>query len=157
MILRGGQRVRVRTVDDEGIPIVRYGTVASDHRGPGPVPILFDDLSGGDLVDISEVGQVDYDTIELRLAGHDLVDDPVLRSGLATMWCAEARLAGLSIGALFGLGSNDQGTRDQDGGWMLAEFTVAGATHVVRAIRSTAGEATVVVRANRVNHWDGYF
>lgn len=157
MNLRGGERVRVRTVDDEGIPIVRYGTVASDHRGPGPVPVLFDDLAGGDLVDISEVTRVDFDTVELHMSGTDLLDDQQLRSGLATMWCAEARLAGLTVNALFPMGDDGHGVSDQHGGWMLAEFTVHGTAHVVRATPIPDAAATVVVRADRVDHWDGYF
>jgi hypothetical protein len=156
MHLRSGERICIRTVDDEGIPIVRYGTVASDNRTNGPVAVLFDDLSGGDLVDASEVERIDYDTIELHLQGEDLMHDNVLRAGLTTMWRAEANLAGLTVDAMFPLGDNDAGIADGDT-WILAEFNISGTTHIVRATRSASSPTTVIVRADRANRWDGFF
>ena len=156
MHLRSGERICIRTVDDEGIPIVRYGTVASDNRTNGPVAVLFDDLSGGDLVDASEVERIDYDTIELHLQGEDLMHDNVLRAGLTTMWRAEANLAGLTVDAIFPLGDNDAGIADGDT-WILAEFNISGTTHIVRATRSASSPTTVIVRADRANRWDGFF
>jgi hypothetical protein len=156
MHLRSGERICIRTVDDEGIPIVRYGTVASDNRTNGPVAVLFDDLSGGDLVDASEVERIDYDTIELHLQGEDLMHDNVLRAGLTTMWRAEANLAGLTVDAIFPLGDNDAGIADGDT-WILAEFNIAGTTHIVRATRSASNPTTVIVRADRANRLDGFF
>ena len=157
MHLRSGERICVRTVDDEGIPIVRYGTVAADNRTTGPVAVFFDDLSGSDLVDISEVHRIDYDTVELRFDGSDLFDNPALRAGLATMWRAEADLAGLRVDAIFSLGNDDAGIANGADTWLLAEFTVAGTTHVIRTFRSPDNPTTVIVRADRANHWDGYF
>ena len=156
MHLRSGERVCVRTVDDEGIPIIRYGTVGSDKRTAGPVVVVFDDLSGSDLVDVSEIERVDYDTVELRLAGEDVLSDTHLRVGLAAMWQAEADIAGLRVDALFAMGTGGIGIADGPNSWLLAEFTVQGATHVVRATRSDHSPTTVIVRADRVNHWDGY-
>jgi hypothetical protein len=135
---------------------VRYGTVASDNRTNGPVAVLFDDLSGGDLVDASEVERIDYDTIELHLQGEDLMHDNVLRAGLTTMWRAEANLAGLTVDAMFPLGDNDAGIADGDT-WILAEFNISGTTHIVRATRSASSPTTVIVRADRANRWDGFF
>jgi hypothetical protein len=118
--------------------------------------VLFDDLNGGDLVDASEVERIDYDTIELHLHGEDLLTDNVLRAGLATMWRAEANLAGLRVDAMFPLGDHVAGIADGDT-WVLAEFNIAGTTHVVRATRSTQSPTTVIVRADRANRWDGFF
>lgn len=157
MMMRGGERVCVRTVDDEGIPIVRYGTIAADHRGSGPAVVIFDDLSGSDLVDVSEIAGVDYDTVELRFAGTDVMHDADLRRGLAPMWRAEADLAGLAVQALFPLGEGGAGVFDGEASWTLAEFTVHGATHVVRATVDANDPTTVVIRADRMNRWDGYF
>jgi hypothetical protein len=156
MHLRSGERICIRTVDDEGIPIVRYGTVASDNRTNGPVAVLFDDLCGGDLVDASEVERIDYDTIELHLNGQDLLTDNVLRAGLSTMWRAEANLAGLEVDAMFPLGDSDAGISDGNS-WVLAEFTIQGTTHIVRATQATHNPTTVIVRADRANRWDGFF
>jgi hypothetical protein len=118
--------------------------------------VLFDDLSGGDLVDASEVERIDYDTIELHLQGEDLMHDNVLRAGLTTMWRAEANLAGLTVDAMFPLGDNDAGIADGDT-WILAEFNISGTTHIVRATRSASSPTTVIVRADRANRWDGFF
>jgi hypothetical protein len=156
MYLRSGERICVRTVDDEGIPIVRYGTVTSDNRTNGPVAVLFDDLSGSDLVDASEVATIDYDTVELHLSGEDLLTNTLLRAGLTTMWRAEANLAGLSVDAIFPLGHDDAGIRDGNS-WILAEFTIAGITHIVRATQSLHPPTTVIIRADRANRWDGFF
>lgn len=157
MHLRSGERICVRTVDDEGVPIVRYGTVAADIRTVGPVAVLFDDLMGSDLVDISEVQRLDYDTVELHLDGDDLLTDETLRAGLATMWQAEADLAGLGVKAVFAMGENGCGIAQDHEAWLLAEFTVDGTTHVIRATPAHHCPTTVIVRADRANHWDGYF
>lgn len=157
MTLRGGSRVRVSTVDDEGIPIVRYGTVGADHRGDGPVVVVYDDLAGSDLVDVSEIVSVDYDSIELRFRGTDLAHDVELRRGLAAMWRAEADIAGLALHALFPLGDDGSGVPDGGTSWTLAEFTVHGTTHIVRATLDAHDPTTVVVRADRMNRWDGYY
>ena len=152
---RSGERIRVRTVDDDGLPIVRYGTVGATLPSDGPVVVMFDDLLGGDIVDRSEIEAVAVDTIELTLSGRDLADDPVLRSALADMWRAEADLAGLRIGAVRLLGHDGTGLRDSDG-WILAEFTHETLPHVVRCLVGHGGTDTVILRADRANRWDGF-
>jgi len=152
---RSGERIKVRTVDDDGLPIVRYGTVGATLPSDGPVVVMFDDLLGGDIVDRSEIEAVAVDTIELTLSGRDLADDPVLRSALADMWRAEADLAGLRIGAVRLLGHDGTGLRDSDG-WILAEFTHEALPHVVRCLGGSGGTDTVILRADRANRWDGF-
>ena len=152
---RNGERIKVRTVDDDGLPIVRYGTVGATLPADGPVVVMFDDLLGGDIVDRSEIEPVAVGTIELSLAGRDLADDDALRAGLADMWRAEADLAGLSIGAVRALGNDGAGVRDSDG-WLLAEFTHDGLPHVVRCAIISGRTDTVIVRADRSNRWDGF-
>lgn len=152
---RNGERIKVRTLDDDGLPIVRYGTVGATLPADGPVVVMFDDLLGGDIVDRSEIEPVSVDTIELELTGRDLCDDARLRAGLADMWRAEADLAGLSIGAVRALGDDAHGVRDSDG-WLLAEFTHEGLPHVVRCAIDAGRADTVIVRADRSNRWDGF-
>jgi len=152
---RNGERIKVRTLDDDGLPIVRYGTVGATLPSDGPVVVMFDDVLGGDIVDRSEIEAVAVDTIELALAGLDLADDAVLRAGLADMWRAEADLAGLAIGAVRAMGDDGAGVRDSDG-WLLAEFTHDGLAHVVRCAPDRDRTGTVIVRADRSNRWDGF-
>lgn len=152
---RNGERIKVRTVDDDGLPIVRYGTVGATLPADGPVVVMFDDLLGGDIVDRSEIEPVAVDTIELVLEGRDLAEDASLRSGLADMWRAEADLAGLAVGAVRALGDDHDGVRDADG-WILAEFTHEGLPHVVRCTPARDRTDTVIVRADRSNRWDGF-
>lgn len=154
--LRHGDRIKVCTVDDDGFPIVRYGTVGASLPDDGPVVVEFDDMLGGDIVDRSEVESVRVDTVELVMTGIDLVNDPALRGGLADMWRAEADLAGLEIGVVHLLGPEGTGTPNGSDGWLLAEFTHVGAPHVVRTARVHGAGDTVVVRADRMNRWDGF-
>ncbi len=79
MRFANGDRIKVSTVDDDGLPIVRYGTVGAELPGDGPVVVMFDDLLGGDIVDRSEVEIVTVDSVALILQGPDLATDPVLR------------------------------------------------------------------------------
>lgn len=154
--LRHGDRIKVRTLGDDGLPIVRYGTVGASLPADGPVVVEFDDMLGGDIVDRSEVEAVRIDNIELSLRGADLVDDPALRRGLADMWRAEADLAGLEVGAVRLLGDDSSGTRNGSDGWLLAEFTHVGVPHVVRTTADPHSSDTVVIRADRMNRWDGF-
>ena len=152
-----GDRIKVSTVDDDGLPIVRYGTVGAELPGDGPVVVMFDDLLGGDIVDRSEVEIVSVDSIALVLQGPDLATDPVLRAGLAAMWAAEVDLAGLETGILHLLGDPPgAGLRDAADSWVLAEFSHEGSMHVVRALLAGDGTGTVVVHAGRMNRWDGF-
>jgi hypothetical protein len=149
-LFRNGDRVRVTTLGNDSFPIVRYGIVGADFPATGPVVILFDDLDGGDIVDAHEIELVTLDAIELRLHGADLLHDPVMRAGLADLWRAEADLAGLSLPALFPMSSQD-GQQ-----FLLAEFTYANEPWVVRGALDSASPTTVVVRADRMNRWDGF-
>lgn len=154
--LRHGDRIKVCTVDDDGLPIVRYGTVGASLPDDGPVVVEFDDMLGGDIVDRSEVVTVRVDTVELVMHGTDLVDDASLRRGLADMWRAEADLAGLEIGVVHLLGADGCGSPNGTDGWLLAEFTHLGISHVVRTTRHHTSGDTVVIRADRMNRWDGF-
>lgn len=145
-----GDRVRVTTTGDDGFPIVRYGIVGADFPSTGPVVVLFDDLDGGDIVNGNEIELVTLSTIELRLHGADLLLDPVLRTGLADLWRAEANLAGITIAALFPLDSQDA---DQ---YLLAEFTHEGSPWIIRGAIDSDSPTTVVLRADRMNRWDGF-
>lgn len=148
-----GDRICVRTVDDDGLPIVRYGTVGGELPSNGPIVVMFDDLLGGDIVDRSEVQLLTLDSLELCLTGRDLIEDPAVRSGLADMWLAESDLAGLPVMAIFPEGDG-AGVRDGNQ-WLLATFTHNSETWVIRA---TVVDDThdIVVRADRSNHWDGF-
>lgn len=154
--LRQGDRIKVCTVDDDGLPIVRYGTVGATLPSGGPVVVEFDDMSGGNIVDRSEVEAVTIDNVELVMRGTDLVEDASLRRGLAEMWRAEADLAGLDVGMVHLFGDDGAGTRNGPDGWLLGEFTHLGVTHVVRTTVTVGHDATVVVRADRMNRWDGF-
>lgn len=149
-----GDRICVRTVDDDGLPIVRYGTVGGELPSNGPIVVMFDDLLGGDIVDRSEVQLLTVDSLELRLSGVDLVNDATMRAGLADMWLAESDLAGLPIMAMFPLGEGS-GVRDGEN-WLLAEFTFESATWIVRATVPGDDPTSVVIRADRSNRWDGF-
>lgn len=149
-----GDRIRVCTVDDDGLPIIRYGTVGGELPSNGPIVVMFDDLLGGDIVDRSEVQLLTVDSLELRLSGVDLVDDATMRAGLADMWLAEADLAGLPIRAIFPMGDGS-GVRDGSQ-WLLAEFTFESQTWVVRAIIDDDDPMSVLIRADRSNRWDGF-
>ena len=150
-----GDRIRVSTVDDDGIPIIRYGTVGAELPSDGPVVVLFDDLLGGDIVDQSEIVLVSLDSVELRLHGLDLLADVSMRSGLAAMWRAEADVAGLTVAALHAMGDDAAGIHNGND-WLLAEFNNFGDTWLVRATIPTDGTTTVVIRADRSNRWDGF-
>lgn len=158
MTFRNGDRIRVSTVDDDGLPMVRYGTVGAELPRGGPVVVMFDDLLGGDIVDAGDIELVTYESVTLRLDGADLLRFPRLRAGLADMWHAEADLAGLAIPAMFAVRSGDDaGVADGEDSWVLREFTTAAGTFVVRAFIEVSSPDTVVVRADRSNRWDGFF
>lgn len=147
-----GQRVCVRTVDDSGLPIIRYGTVKETTSTGGPLVVAFDDSPVGEIVDASEVGAVDITTVELLLTGVDLADLPELRQGLASMWRAEADLAGVRVLAMYPLGA---GLRDGNDTWALAEIADGADTFVLRVHTNPNEPNTVRVRADRANRWDG--
>lgn len=147
-----GQRVCVRTVDDNGLPLVRYGTVKETTTTGGPLIVAFDDSPAGEIVDGSEVTVVGITTVELVMTGVDLADLPEFRQGLASMWRAEADLAGVSVLSMYPLGA---GLRDGTDTWALAEVTDGVDNYVVRVHTDPNEPNTVRVRADRANRWDG--
>ena len=153
---RSGQRVRVSTVDTDGLPMVRYGTVGADAVSENPIVIIYDNLAGSDLVNSSEIELLDLDLIELRLTGTDLLNDPLLRAGLAELWRAEVARAGLVIATLFPMEKGDAvGVVDGEH-FLLAEFTYNGETWVVRGALASDDPTMVVIRADRMNRWNGF-
>ena len=151
MRFENGDRVMRRTVDEDGLPITRYGTVGGAVAPDGPVVVMFDDVLGGDVVDPRDVDIVLMTTVELRLSGVDLADDPDLRQGLASMWLAEVERAGLAIDASFVLGA---GLRDSSDTWALAEVRAHGATYIVRVHTNPNEPGVVRVRADQPNRWE---
>lgn len=146
-----GDRVMRRTVDDDGLPRTRYGTVGGVLTPGGPVVVMFDDVLGGDILEPSEVELVLITTIELQLDGVDLAADPDLRQGLASMWLAELERSGLAIESHFLLGA---GLRDSSDTWALAEVNAHGATYIVRVHTDPNNPGIVRVRADQPNRWE---
>jgi hypothetical protein len=153
---RSGQRVRVSTVDTDGLPTVRYGTIGADVTSDDPVVVMYDDLLGSDTVNSSEIELLDLDAIELRLTGRDLLDDPLLRAGLAELWRAEVGRAGLVVATLFPMGKGDVVGVSDGEHFLLAEFTYNGETWVVRGAFPADAPTMVVIRADRMNRWNGF-
>jgi hypothetical protein len=142
-----GDRVRVETIGDDGLPLVRYGFVGGLVGERGPVVVMLDgDLKNDTIVDRSEIKAVSITNVELRLLGTDLLDDPSLRQGLVNLWSAEAEDAGLAIGTLTCIGD---GVRDSSEGYALAELFAGGEQYVLRATRESNGSDFVRVRADR--------
>jgi hypothetical protein len=136
--------------------VVRYGTVGGDAVSNGRIAVIYDNLAGSDLVDGSEIELLDLDLIELRLAGTDLLNDTSLRAGLAELWRAEVARAGLVIATLFPMEKGDVvGVVDGEH-FLLAEFTYNGETWVVRGALASDDPTMVVIRADRMNRWNGF-
>jgi hypothetical protein len=136
--------------------MVRYGTVGGDAVSSGQIAVIYDNLAGSDLVDGSEIELLDLDLIELRLAGTDLLNDPLLRAGLAELWRAEVSRAGLVVATLFPMKKGDVvGVVDGEH-FLLAEFTYNGETWVVRGALASDDPTMVVIRADRMNRWNGF-
>jgi hypothetical protein len=154
MSFEAGDRVRVTTVGDDGLPVVRYGTVGGVTGTNGPIVVMLDGELGGDVLDLSEVELVSITSLELRLDGDDLIDDAALRRGLTALWCAEADAAGLSLESLHHLSPEAGGVRDSPDSWVLAELVTGGEHYVLRAARQPNEPGAVCVRADRPNRWD---
>ncbi len=149
-----GDRIRVELVDDDGLPMVRYGFVGAVPEGRPVVgiPVLLDgELNGSTIIDRSCIHQVTITTVELCLDGTDLLHDPSLRQGLVNLWLAEAEDAGLDIDAIHPVGT---GVRDSSEGFVMAELTAAGEHYVLRATSHPNRPDTVAVRADRPNRWE---
>jgi hypothetical protein len=151
MTFRPGDRVRLERTGDDGLPLVRYGFIGGLAASSGPVVVMLDGELGGDIVDLSEVQPVMVTTVELRLWGADLIDDPDLRRGLVALWHAEADSAGLAVDSLHAIG---EGRRDSSDSWALAELTAGGQHYVVRAVQLPNEPQVIRVRADHAHFWD---
>jgi hypothetical protein len=148
---RAGDRVRVETVGDDGLPLVRYGFVGGVAGRDGPVVVMLDGELGGDVMDPSDLQPVMVTSIELRLHGTDLIAEATLRIGLLALWEAEADRAGLELDALHPMGT---GVRDSNDSWALAEMTSGGEHYVVHALCMPNEPDVVYVRADRPGRYD---
>jgi hypothetical protein len=149
--LRPGDRVRIETMADDGLPMVKYGFVGGVAGSDGPIVVMLDGELGGDVVDLCHVQLVSITNVELCLAGSDLMYEPHLRRGLVALWHAEADTAGLDVDALHPLGD---GLRDSNDSWALAELVAGGEQYVVRAFQLPNEPDIVRVRAHRPNRWE---
>jgi hypothetical protein len=145
MSFRPGDRVRMQTTGDDGLPLVRYGFVGGTAGRDGPVVVMLDGELGGDVVDLGSLEPVTITTVELRLHGNDLFDNPELRRGLVALWQAEADQAGLSVEALHCIG---EGIRDSSDSWALAELTSGGQHYLVRAIKLANEPEMICIKAD---------
>jgi hypothetical protein len=147
---RPGDRVRIETTADDGLPLVKYGFVGGAAGTEGPVVVMLDGELGGDVIDLSHVQLVSITNVELCLDGSDLMNDPELRRGLVALWHAEADTAGLDVDGLNPLGQPvGDGLRDSNDSWALAELVAGGERYVVRAFRLPNEPDIVRVRADR--------
>lgn len=137
-----GDRVRVSQIDEGGIPVIRYGWVETVTGLRAEV--LFDGEIRGEQVHLGSVQPVEVTTVQLVLAGRDLLDDPELRRGLVGMWQAEADLAGLDVDTLHSFGAGNAGL---PGRYELGEVVAGGSTFVLVAGLSPSTQPTVFVRA----------
>ena len=96
--------MRWLTTGEDGLPLVRYGFVGGVVDDSGPVVVMLDGELNGDVVAVDQLEPVSITSIELRLDGGDLVDDPHLRQGLLYLWQAEAESAGLDIDSVHYMG-----------------------------------------------------
>lgn len=129
-MFQAGDRVRWETTGDDGLPLVRYGFVGGSNGDHTRVAVMLDgDLAGDTVVDLCQLAPVTITTIELRLDGADLLDDPALRQGLVNLWAGEADQAGLEIRSLECLGT---GVPDRTG-FVLAELWAGNEQYVLRA------------------------
>lgn len=142
-----GDRVRVSQVGEGGLPEVRYGWV---ERLDGlHAVVLFDGELGAEIVHLGTVQPVEVTTVQLVLAGRDLLDDPELRRGLVKMWQAEADLAGLDVDAMSDYGEGSQTT---NGRFALGEVMAGGSAYLLIAGLSPTEHPSVFVRAEQLFH-----
>lgn len=149
-MFQAGDRVRWVTTDDDGLPLVRYGFVGGAATTGSRVAVMLDgDLSGDTVVDLCQLAPVSITTVELRLDGADLLDDPSLRQGLVNLWAGEADEAGLEIRRLDCLGT---GVRDTNG-YVLAELWAGNEHYVLRAVAEHSSNTTFI-RADAPQRWE---
>ncbi len=146
-----GDRIRYSTIDDDGLPLVRYGFIGGITGVNGPVVVMLDGELGGDVVNLTEIEPVHMSNVTLTLTGSDLLDDPSLRQGLVNLWVAEAETAGLEIASLHSIGT---GVRDSSEGYALAELSSGGDQYVLRATLCAHDRDAVEIHADRPNRWE---
>jgi hypothetical protein len=146
-----GDRIRYSTIDDDGLPLVRYGFIGGVTGSNGPIVVMLDGELGGDIVSVTEIEPVHMSNVTLTLNGADLLDDPALRQGLVNLWAAEAETAGLEIASLHSIGN---GVRDSSEGYALAELSSGGDQYVLRATLCAHDRDAVLIRADRPNRWE---
>lgn len=141
-----GDRVRWLTTGDDGFPLIRYGFVGGTNGDHTRVAVMLDgELKGNHVISLDELAPVEITTVELRLHGADLLDDPSLRQGLVNLWSAEADQAGLEIDAI---GPLEFEPCEGDDCYDLAELRAAGQAWVLHALRDEHAPGTICVRAN---------
>jgi hypothetical protein len=143
MMYSHGDRVRWEATAEDGFPLVRYGFVRSMTDDSGPVVVMFDGDLGGEVIDADQLALVSITSVELRLEGDDLLDDPDLRRGLTSLWQAEAESAGLDVDSIKPHGYGDH---DGNGGWCLASLTSGDRRYAVKAFHHNNH---IVVHAER--------
>ena len=144
MTLRPGDRVRVETLGDDGLPLVRYGFVGGLPGPDGTVSVMLDGELGAAVIPRCRIQVVSITNVELTLSGTDLMTEPELRRGLVALWHAEADTAGLDVDALHPFGD---GLRDSSDSWALAEMVAGGEHYVVRAFQLPGEPETVRIKA----------
>lgn len=149
--MRSGDRIRVRSTGEDGLPLVRYGFVGSLMGPGGPVMVMLDGELGGEVMPLDEVELVSVENVELHLDGDDLLSDPCLRRGLVEMWRAEADLAGIAVDAVTCMGD---GMPDSSDSFALAELMTGGDQFVVRVLRDPGMPGRICVRADKPMRWD---
>ena len=141
-----GDRVRWLTTGDDGLPLVRYGFVGGMNGDATRVAVMLDgELKGDKVIPHHELAPVEITTVELRLQGVDLLDDPSLRQGLVNLWSAEADQAGLEIRAIEPLGT---GVREAGHCFALAELRAGGRHWVLKAQPDHGAPDMICVRAD---------
>lgn len=147
MTFQHGDRVRCTSTGDDGWPLVRYGFVRSHLADDEPVVVMLDSEISTEIVEPEEVALVTITSIELRLDGRDLLDDPDLRRGLMPLWQAEAESAGLDVDSVV-----HDGRQESSLCWSLASLTSGGVEYVLRALRQSDDPSVVRVRADIATH-----
>lgn len=146
MTLQPGDRVRWLTTDDHGLAITRYGFVGGVNGDESRVAVMLDgELKGDTVIPLTDLAPVEIGTVELRLEGADLLDDPSLRQGLVNLWSAEADQAGLQIRTIEPLGT---GVRSGPDRFALAELRAAGQQWVLTAAPDTSTPGMICVKAD---------
>ena len=148
MTYQPGDRVRWLTTGDDGLPLIRYGFVGGVNGDESRIAVMLDgELKGDTVLPRSEIAPVGIGTVELRLEGVDLLDDPSLRQGLVNLWMAEADQAGLQIRKIYPLGTGVRSGTAADR-YALAELRAAGEHWMLTAMPDATAPDMICVRAD---------